>query len=269
MDRDSIRRRFRALHLGGTFVMPNPHDLGSCRLLASLGFEALATTSSGLAASLGRPDMSVSRDELVGHGRALCGATDLPVSVDAERCFPDSPGGVAETVEVLAEAGAAGCSIEDWNPDAGEIEAVTVAVERVASAAAAADRLGLTLTARAENHLRGRDDLAETITRLAAYAAAGAHCVYAPGLTDLAAIARVVEGSGAPVNVLLRPGGPPVADLAGVGVRRVSVGGSLAWIAYGALVRAAEQLLESGSLGSEAPYLSRARADRAFAAVPT
>ena len=249
--------------------MPNPHDLGSCRLLASLGFEALATTSGGLAASLGQPDMSVSRDELVGHVRALCGATDLPVSVDAERCFPDSPGGVVETVEVLAEAGAAGCSIEDWDPDAGEIEVVTVAVERVASAAAAADRLGLTLTARAENHLRGRDDLDETITRLAAYTAAGAHCVYAPGLTDLAAIARVVEESGAPVNVLLRPGGPTVAELAGVGVRRVSVGSSLAGIAYGAMVRAAEQLLESGSLAPDAPYLSRALADRAFAAVRT
>ncbi len=246
--------------------MPNPHDLGSCRLLTSLGFEALATTSSGFAASLGRLDMTVSRQALVDHVGAVCAATELPVNVDAERCFPDSPGGVAETVELLAEEGAAGCSIEDWNPNAQAIEEVSAAVDRVGLAAAEADRRGLTLTARAENHLRGRNDLDDTIARLRAYAAAGAHVVYAPGLTDLSAIARVVEESPAPVNVLLIPGGPTVAELAEVGVRRVSVGGSLARIAYGALVQAAEQLLDAGSLPPEAPYLSRETAGRAFVA---
>jgi 2-methylisocitrate lyase-like PEP mutase family enzyme len=269
MDNDRVRTRFRSLHQEGTFLMPNPHDLGSCRLLTSLGFEALATTSGGLAASLGRQDMTVSRDELVDHVRAVCGATDLPVSVDAEQCFPDSPGGVAETVELLGGVGAAGCSIEDWNPEAQAIDALTVAVDRVGSAATTADRLGLTLTARAENHLRGRDDLDDTITRLAAYAAAGAHVVYAPGLVDLPAIAQVVEEAGAPVNVLLVPGGPSTDELADAGVRRVSVGSSLTRIAYGALVQAARQLLETGSLPPEAPYLSRTLAASAFAAAGT
>jgi 2-methylisocitrate lyase-like PEP mutase family enzyme len=143
---------------------------------------------------------------------------------------------------------------------------MAIAVDRVASAAAAADSVGLTLTARAENHLRGRDDLEDTIARLAAYAAAGAHVVYAPGLIDLAAIGRLVAETGAPANVLLVPGGPSAPQLAGVGVRRISVGSSLARIAYGALVDAAERLLDTGSLPPEAPYLSRARANGAFAA---
>ncbi|MGH9080666.1 MAG: isocitrate lyase/PEP mutase family protein, partial [Acidimicrobiales bacterium] len=233
MDPDRTAR-FRHLHREGTFVMPNPYDAGSARLLTALGFEALATTSGGFAASLGRPDMSVSRTELVEHVRRICEATSLPVNVDAEQCFPGSPGGVAETVGRLAGAGAAGCSIEDWDPRARSIETVGVAVERVVQAAAAAGASGLVLTARAENHLRGRDDLDDTIARLAAYASAGADVVYAPGLTDLAAITRVVGEAGAPVNVLLRRGGPLVAELAAAGVRRVSVGGALAWVAYGA-----------------------------------
>ena len=245
--------------------MPNPYDLGSGRLLTSLGFEALATTSGGFAASLGRQDMSVSRDELVEHVTSLCTVTDLPVNVDAEQCFPSDPGGVAETVARLAEAGAAGCSIEDWDPRARAIETLAVAVDRVGEAAVAADRSGLVLTARAENHLRGRDDLDDTVARLAAYAAAGAQVVYAPGLTDLSAIIRVVEEAGRPVNVLLLPGGPTVAELAAVGVRRVSVGSSLARVAYGSLVQAAEQLRRSGSLGPELPYLSRSQAAAAFA----
>ena len=182
MEIDETRARFRTLHLEGTFIMPNPHDVGSCRLLTALGFEALATTSGGFAASLGRPDMTIRRDELVDHVRTLCSATHLPISVDAERCFPDSPGGVPATVALLAEAGAAGCSIEDWNPLTNEIEMLPVAVERVAIAAAAAEREGLVLTARAENHLRGRDDLDDTVGRLVAFREAGAHVVYAPGL---------------------------------------------------------------------------------------
>jgi 2-methylisocitrate lyase-like PEP mutase family enzyme len=267
MDHDR-GNRFRLLHQSGTFVMPNPFDAGSARLLTALGFEALATTSGGFAASLGRPDMTVSRAELVEHVRRICDATDLPVNVDAEQCFPQSPGGVAETVARLGEAGAAGCSIEDWDPGAQAIETLAVAVERVGEAAAAAEQSGLVLTARAENHLRGRDDLDDTIARLAAYAAAGAHVVYAPGLTDLADVARVVEETGAPVNVLLRPGGLSVPELAATGVRRVSVGGWLARVAYGALVQAAERLVTSGTLGADIPYLSPSLAATAFAADP-
>jgi 2-methylisocitrate lyase-like PEP mutase family enzyme len=267
MDHDR-RDRFRLLHQAGTFVMPNPFDAGSARLLTALGFEALATTSGGFAASLGRPDMTVSRAELIEHVGHICGATHLPVTVDAEQCFPGSPGGVAETVERLGEAGAAGCSIEDWDPEAQAIERMAVAVERVSEAGAAAERSGLLLTARAENHLRGRDDLDDTIARLAAYAAAGAHVVYAPGLTDLAAIGRVVAETGAPVNVLLRPGVLSVPDLAATVVRRVSVGGWLARVAYGALVEAAEQLAASGTLAPDIPYLSPELATTAFAPDP-
>lgn len=256
--------RFHDLHRLGIFIMPNPHDAGSARLLTALGFEALATTSSGFAASLGRRDMSVSRAELVEHVGTICSVTPLPVNVDAERCFPGSPGGVAETVTQLAAAGAAGCSIEDWDPRAGRIEPADTAVDRVREAATAAHASGLVLTARAENHLRGRDDLDDTVTRLAAYVDAGADAVFAPGLADLAAITRVVTEAGAPVNVLLRPDGPTVADLAAAGVRRISVGGTLARVAYGALVRAAEGLLASGTFAPDLPYLSPELAGSAF-----
>ncbi len=244
--------------------MPNPHDLGSCRLLTALGFEALATTSGGFAAAMGRPDMSTSRRELVEHVRVMCSATELPVNVDSERCFPLEPGGVRETVEMLAEAGAAGCSIEDWDPVGRHIDELATAVSRVTEAAAAADRCGLVLTARAENHLRGRDDLDDTIGRLAAYREAGASAVYAPGLTDLSAIARIVGEVGGAVNVLSMPGGPTNAQLADAGVRRISVGSALARIAYGALVRAAEHLQSAGDLPGDAQYLSRELAARAF-----
>jgi 2-methylisocitrate lyase-like PEP mutase family enzyme len=265
MSSDSrVRERFRSLHEDGTFVMPNPFDLGSCRLLDALGFQALATTSGGFAASMGRMDMQVERDELVEHVRALCAVTALPVNVDAEQCFPDSPGGVTATVERLADAGAAGCSIEDWNPKTGSIEDVGTAVARVAEAAAQADREGLMLTARAENHLRGRDDLSDTIARLSAYRAAGAHVVYAPGLTDLDHLARIVDEVGGPVNVLLMPGGPSVDELRTIGVRRLSVGSMLARAAYGALDTAARALLDTGKLPAGVPYLSREAASRAF-----
>jgi 2-methylisocitrate lyase-like PEP mutase family enzyme len=266
MELDDARARFRALHREGTFLMPNPHDLGSCCLLTTLGFEALATTSGGFAASLGRQDMTVGRDALVEHVRAMCSVTHLPVSVDAEQCFPESPGGIESTVELLAEAGAAGCSIEDWNPLTKEIEEMEVAVERVAVAAVVAEREGLVLTARAENHLRGRDDLGDTIGRLIAFREAGAHAVYAPALTDLSAIARIVEETDAPVNVLLVPGGPSSAQLKDIGVRRLSVGNSLARIAYGALFQAAERLRDLGTVDAGAPYLDRGVANTAFVA---
>jgi 2-methylisocitrate lyase-like PEP mutase family enzyme len=238
--------RFRALHDDGIFVLPNPWDVGSAKLLASMGFEALATTSAGLAWSLGKLDMQVMRDELVAHVARIAEATPLPLNVDSERCFPDDPGGVAETVRLLAEAGAAGCSIEDFDPATGEIESLEVAAERVAIAAEAAP---LVLTARAENHLHGVDDLDDTIARLVAYRDAGADVVYAPGLADLAAIGRVVEAVGVPVNVLALPNGPRVEELGAAGVRRVSTGGALARAAYGALLTGAAELRDDGTSG--------------------
>jgi 2-methylisocitrate lyase-like PEP mutase family enzyme len=237
---------FRELHeREQLFVMPNPWDIGSARLLASLGFEALATTSAGFAWSLGKLDTTVTRDELVAHVRALAAATPLPLNVDSERCYPDDQGGVAQTVRLLAEAGAAGCSIEDYDPAGERIDDVEVAAARVREAAEAEG--DLVLTARAENHLHGVDDLDDTIARLVAYRDAGADVVYAPGLADLEQIAAVVEAVGVPVNVLALPHGPSVAELASVGVRRVSTGGSLARAAYGALLAGAQELREHGT----------------------
>jgi 2-methylisocitrate lyase-like PEP mutase family enzyme len=229
--------------------MPNPWDAGSARLLASFGFEALATTSAGFALSLGRLDQNVSRDELVAHVEVLSAATSLPLNVDSERCYPDDPGGVAETVSLLAAAGAAGCSIEDYDPAANAVDDVAVAAERVGLAAEAAHSLAapMMLTARAENHLHGVDDLDDTVSRLLAYAAAGADCVYAPGLRDLDQIATVVKAVGVPVNVLALRGGPHIAELAAVGVRRVSTGSLPAVAAYGVLKTAAEELLSEGT----------------------
>ena len=246
--------------------MPNPFDPGSCRLLDDLGFPALATTSGGFGASKGRLDMTTDREDLVEHVAALRAATDLPINVDAEQCFPGSEGGVAATVRLLAGAGASGCSIEDWDPIRATIEDLGLATDRVAAAAAAANAEGLVLTARAENHLRGRDDVDATVARLQAYRAAGAHVVYAPGLTDISAIARIVKEVGGPVNVLLLTGGPSRDQLAAAGVRRVSIGSSLARIAYGALYEAGRGLLDTGTLAPDATYLSREVATRAFAA---
>ena len=244
------RARFRELHAREQlFLMPNPWDVGSARLLASRGFEALATTSAGFAWSLGKMDQAVSRDELVAHVSELANATPLPLNVDSERCYPDDPGGVAETVALLAGAGAAGFSIEDYDPAAGRIDDVEVAAKRVAVAAQAAHGLPepMVLTGRAENHIRGVDDLDDTIARLIAYRDAGADAVYAPGLRELDQIAAVVEAVGVPVNVLALRNGPTVAELASVGVRRVSTGGSLAAAAYGALLEGAGELLAEGT----------------------
>ncbi len=244
------RERFRELHAGPElFVMPNPWDVGSARLLAACGFRALATTSAGFAWALGKHDQQVTRDELVAHVAALGAATSLPLNVDSERCYPDDPGGVTETVRLLAEAGAAGCSIEDYDPATGAIDDVAAAADRVREAAEAAHSLAepLVLTGRAENHIRGVDDLDDTIARLVAYRDAGADCLYAPGLRDLGQIRAVVEAVGAPVNVLALPGGPASSELASVGVRRVSTGSLLASAAYGALVVGARELLVEGT----------------------
>jgi 2-methylisocitrate lyase-like PEP mutase family enzyme len=244
--------RFRALHeREQVFVMPNPWDVGSAKLLATLGFAALATTSAGFAWSLGKLDMRVTRAELVDHVARLAAATPLPLNVDSERCFPEEPGGVAETVRLLAEAGAAGLSIEDFDPVAGRIDDLDMSAAQVAVAAEAAGRLDspLVITARAENHLHGVDDLDDTVARLLAYRDRGADVVYAPGLRDLGQIAALVKAVGAPVNVLALANGPAVSELAAVGVRRVSTGGSLARAAYGALLAGADELSARGTSG--------------------
>lgn len=244
--------RFTALHsTDDLFLMPNPWDIGSAVRLEALGFPALATTSSGHAATLGRSDMEVTRDEVVEHTAALAGAIDVPLNVDAERCFADTPEGVATTVALLVEAGAAGCSIEDYNPASDAIDPIEVAVERVAAAAEAAhgpDRK-LVLTARAENKLHGITALDDTLARLVAFREAGADVVYAPGLVDLDEIRTVVETVGVPVNVLRRPGGPSLPDLAAAGVRRLSIGGAFAFRAYAAMEEAAAELLEARHAG--------------------
>lgn len=254
---------FRDLHAEGCFTIPNPFDVGSARLLATLGFPALATTSSGFAASLGRADMSVTRDELVAHVAAIAGATDLPLNADAERCYSEELSGIAATIAMIADAGAAGVSIEDWNPAANAIDPIEVATARVEAAVVAAAESGIVLTARCENHIHGISDLEDTITRLCAYRDAGAEVVYAPGLADLAQIGRVVQEVGRPLNVLLL-GSLTVGALADVGVRRVSVGGSLAWVAYGAFAAAATALRDAGAIPKGSPSLDRTLLASAF-----
>jgi len=236
---------FRELHRPGTpLVMPNPWDVGTARVLATLGFAALATTSSGHAATLGKLDGEVGRDAAVAHGAELAAAVPVPVSADLENGFADDPAGVAATVEAAAATPLAGCSIEDRGPDG--IYAADLAVERVAAAVAAAGGR-LVLTARAEAFLLPDADLAEVIGRLQRFAEAGADVVYAPGLVRPADIAAVVSEVDAPVNVLLRPGGPSVAELADLGVARISVGGAFAFACLGALEKAAQGLLNGES----------------------
>lgn len=227
-------------------------------MLASLGFQALATTSSGHAATLGRLDGSVTREQALEHAAALVSATDLPVSADLEDCFGEEPGEVARTVGLAREAGLAGCSIEDFTRDpANPIYPLDQAVERVAAAARAAHDgpVRLVLTARAENHLHGREDLADTISRLQAYQEAGADVLYAPGITRREEIRDIVAALARPVNVLARPGAPPVPELAELGVSRISVGGAFAFAALGALVEAARELIDRGTYG----YFERSR----------
>jgi 2-methylisocitrate lyase-like PEP mutase family enzyme len=259
------RTRFRELHAGeGLFLMPNPWDLGSARLLATLGFPAIATTSAGFAWSLGKPDQQVTRDELVAHVEVLCSAVTIPLNVDSERLYPDDPGGVTETVRLLAEAGASGCSVEDYDPTTGGIDDLSVATERVAEAAEAAHAADIVLTGRCEHHIRGVDDLDATIERLIAYREAGADCLYAPGLKDLGDIRRVVDAVDAPVNVLALPTVPPIGDLAAIGVRRISTGSLLAGVAYGALVAGARELMDEGTSTYAAGQVARNLLDGAL-----
>ena len=244
--------------------MPNPHDVGSARLLAELGFRALATTSGGSAASFGRKDMALDLRTVVDHARSIVSASHLPVNLDSERCFSDTPAGVGQTIRVLADTGAAGCSIEDWDPSKGQIDPLVVSVERVRAAANAATESGIVLTARAEGILRKAHDLDETIERLIAFGEAGADVLYAPGLVDIADIRRVVAEVAGPVNVLLMPGGPSVPELAEAGVRRVSTGSRLAAVAYGALVAAAKTLMRDGQIDPDLSTLDRNFAQQAF-----
>ncbi len=251
--------RFLKLHRPGSpLLLPNPWDAGSARLLESLGFEALATTSSGFAATLGRLDGRVTREEALGHAAAIVAATELPVSADLENCFADDPEGVVETATGAVAAGLAGFSIEDYSGDASDpVYELPRAAERVRAAAQAAHagEARLVVTARAENYVRGRPDLDDTIARLQAYQEAGADVLYAPGPTDSDEIRAIVSSVDRPVNVLARAGSPPVAELAELGVSRISVGGSFAFVAVEALVSAARELRDQGTYG----YSERAR----------
>jgi 2-methylisocitrate lyase-like PEP mutase family enzyme len=242
--------RFRALHEGEPFVIPNPWDAGSAKVLAGLGFEALATTSSGFALTLGRLDGNVTLDELAEHVGVVDRATELPVSVDLENGFGATPEDASSAIARAAGAGAVGGSIEDYDPE-GRLYDFDHAVERVAAACEAARRLDFpfTLTARAENHLRGNPDLDDTIARLGAFERAGADVVYAPGLRTTDEIRAVCGAATVPVNVLARPG-LSLAEIVEAGAQRVSVGGSFAWVAMEAMADAAEQIRDKGDFSA-------------------
>jgi 2-methylisocitrate lyase-like PEP mutase family enzyme len=246
---------FRELHAGQAFVLPNPWDAGSARVLAALGFKALATTSSGFAFTLGRRDGSVTLDEVVEHAAAVDQATDLPLSVDLENGYGADPEDAARAVTRVAESGAVGGSIEDYDP-AGHLYDFQHAVERVAAAVEAARDLDFpfTLTARAENHIRDNPVLDDTIARLQAFEQAGADVLYAPGLRSAEEIAAVCHAVSKPVNVLARPG-LTLAAIVAAGAQRVSVGGALTWVAAGALADAATAIRDRGDFSSLAVRL--------------
>jgi 2-methylisocitrate lyase-like PEP mutase family enzyme len=258
-DQAATARHFLDLHRPGQpLLLANAWDIGSARILASLGFDALATTSSGYAATLGRLDGSVTRDEALEHAADLVRATELPVSADLENGFADGPAEVGETVRLAGQAGLAGCSIEDFtgNPQ-DPIYDFDLAVQRIEAAVEAAhdESAPLVLTARCENHIHGRDDLDDTVRRLRAYAEAGADVLFAPGVNQPDDVRMLIEATGRPLNVLVLPGSPAVGELAALGVSRISVGGAFAFAALGALVEAATELRDQGSLG----YLARSR----------
>ncbi len=257
---------FRALHEAGCFVMPNPWDAGSARVLAQLGFPALATTSAGMAWALGRRDNDVPLDDALAHLAAIAGAVDVPVNADFEGGFAVVPDDVAANVARAARTGVAGLSIEDSTGDSGEpLYPFALAVDRVRAARLAIDASGsgVLLTGRSEGFIAGRPDLAETIRRLVAYADAGAECLYAPGIRtpeDIDAIVRAVAPR--PVNVLAHTDFATVAELAALGVRRISVGGALARAAWGGLMAAAQEIAERGTfsrlaLGTPSADLNR------------
>ncbi|MDP0930226.1 isocitrate lyase/phosphoenolpyruvate mutase family protein [Paracoccus onubensis] len=255
-------RQFKALHeQDHAFVMPNPWDAGSARLLTSLGFAALATTSAGYAFSKGKRDSfaGLSRREVLDNAAEIAGATELPVSADLEDGFGADPETCAETIRMASAIGLVGGSIEDATGDAdAPIYELSHAVERIRAAAEATRDLPFLLTARAENYLWGRPDLNDTIARLQAFCEAGADVVYAPGLPYIEAIRTVCRAVDKPVNVVmgLRGNNYSVAELSGAGVRRISVGGSFARASFGALKRAAEEVKSSGTFGYAADAIS-------------
>jgi 2-methylisocitrate lyase-like PEP mutase family enzyme len=246
---------FGALHGGDPFVIPNPWDAGSARVLAALGFKALATTSSGFAFTLGRRDGRVTLDEIVAHTAALDRATELPVSVDLENGYGPDPADAARAITQAAEAGAVGGSIEDYDP-AGRLYELERAAERISAAVEAARGLGFpfVLTARAENHIRGNPELEDTIARLRAFERAGADVLYAPGLRSVAEIRDVCEAVTRPVNVLA-VAELSFAELVDAGAQRVSVGGSLTWVAVKALADTAQAIRDSGDFSTLATGL--------------
>ncbi|HET7445662.1 MAG TPA: isocitrate lyase/phosphoenolpyruvate mutase family protein [Solirubrobacterales bacterium] len=250
--------RFRALHEGEPFVIPNPWDAGTAKVMEALGFPALATTSSGFAFSLGRPDGEASLDEVIEHTRLLDSVSGLPISVDLENGHGPAPADAAKAIELAAAAGAVGGSIEDYDP-AGRLYELGEAVERVTAAVEAAAGLGFpfTFTARAENQIRGNPDLDDTIARLRAYEEAGADVLYAPGLRDAGEVRTVCEAVGKPVNVLGHRG-LTLEEVFAAGAQRVSVGGALAWTAIEAMASAAEAIRDQGDLSSLAG-MSRVR----------
>jgi 2-methylisocitrate lyase-like PEP mutase family enzyme len=239
---------FEALHQGEPFVIPNPWDVGSARVLEALGFRALATTSSGFAFTLGRRDGGVTLDEMVDHARALDQATGLPVSVDLENGYGPDPQDAATAILRAAEAGAVGGSIEDYDRE-GFLYPAERAAERITAAVEAARGLAspFTLTARAENHIRGNPDLGDTISRLQAFQDAGADVLFAPGLQDIEDIRAVCGSVDRPVNVLGRPG-LTFEEIVGAGAQRVSLGGSLTWVAIRAFTEAATAIAQRQDL---------------------
>jgi 2-methylisocitrate lyase-like PEP mutase family enzyme len=262
---------FRALHeRPGAFIIPNPWDAGTAKLLAALGFEALATTSLGLANMLGRADSIVTRAEVIENCRIIATATDLPVNADLENCFAHAPEEAAETIRLAAEAGAVGGSIEDYSGDrANPIYDFDLAVARVGAAAKVARALPtpFMLTARAENLLHGPHDLAESIRRLQAYEAAGADVLYAPGLRNLAELREVVSGIKRPFNVVTGWLDPAItaAQLAEAGARRISVGGALSRLALAAFVAGGRAMREQGSFAWMREMMPTAEGRRMFA----
>jgi 2-methylisocitrate lyase-like PEP mutase family enzyme len=250
---DGKAGQFLALHQGDRpLLQPNAWDAGSARLLESLGFRAIATTSSGFAATLGRLDGGVTRDEALGHCTAMAEAVDIPVAADTENGFADAPEDVATTVTLACATGLAGCSIEDFTGDRSDpVYDLALARDRIAAAAEAAHggSSHLVLTARAENLIRGRDDLPDTVARLQAYQEAGADVLFAPGLSKLDDIRAVVSAVDRPVNVLVHPACPPIDELAEAGVKRISVGGAFAYVALAGLVDAATELRDQGTYG--------------------
>jgi 2-methylisocitrate lyase-like PEP mutase family enzyme len=272
MTRPSVadkRRTFRELHRSGCFVIPNPWNVGSARYLQSLGFKALATTSSGFAHAQGFPDGGVPREVVLAHLREIAAATDVPVNADFEGGYADAPEGVAESVRLCVATGVAGLSIEDFTgDDANPLYDFDLALARVRAARAAIDEAGgdVVFTARSEGFIKKRPDLDETIRRLKAFADAGADCLYAPGIRSrehIAAVVKAVAPKG--VNFLMSAATEySLSDLAGLGVRRISLGGTLARVAWTATVRAAREIADKGSFAGLAGTMPNAELNAIF-----